>query len=256
MRIWVSNIRLSELLAQCVLGRFARQAFMSIHALLESLVVGRDPSSLICDRKIRPVSSKFLSSVLGPERDSKESRYWSQFPAYIWQPQRIKVRSVIGNGSDSFGWKIHDWIAVGTQFTVARMVERKGRLSCRHTGVTLIFRPWVKENMLTICKDHGVETEQRFRGFVGGLPDKSWAKLIAALLRSRSQYTISDWWINLQQNKNLNYNTENKQIFNWENSFRDIPLINQLFSKINNLISDNLIKILTKLILINHFTRG
>lgn len=176
-------------IAQHIFGRFASQAFMSIHAaFLKSLVVERDPSSLICDRKAHPVSLKFLSSVL--ERDSKESRYWSRFPAYIWQPQRIKVRSVIGNGSDSFGWKIHDWIAVGTQFTAARMVERKGRLSRRHASVTLIFRPWVKENMLTICKDHGVETEQRFR-LRQGLPDKSWAKLIAASLRSHSQYMIS-----------------------------------------------------------------
>lgn len=31
--------------------------------------------------------------------------------------QRIKVHPVIGNGSDSFGRKIHDWITVGTQFT-------------------------------------------------------------------------------------------------------------------------------------------
>lgn len=31
--------------------------------------------------------------------------------------QRIKVHPVIGNGSDSFGWKIRDWITVGTQFT-------------------------------------------------------------------------------------------------------------------------------------------
>lgn len=64
--------RLNKLLAQYVLGRFASQAFMSTHAtFLESLVVRRDPSSLICDRKAHPISLKFLSSVLEPERELK-----------------------------------------------------------------------------------------------------------------------------------------------------------------------------------------
>jgi len=73
--------------------------------------------------------SQFLSSVLEPEHDSKESQYWSRFLAYIWQPQRIKTRPVIGNGSDSLDWKIHDWIAVETQFTVARANGVKKRVT-------------------------------------------------------------------------------------------------------------------------------
>lgn len=41
--------------------------------------------------------------------------------------QRIKVHPVIGNGSGSFGWKIHDWITVGTQFTGSYLEERRRR---------------------------------------------------------------------------------------------------------------------------------
>lgn len=171
---------------------------MSIHvAFLESLVAEHDTSLRFIEiatvRFIRYHRS-FSYPLLKPElrtHNSKESQYWSQFPAYIWQPQRIKVRPVIGNGSDSFGWKIHDWIAVGTQFTMAHAGSGKKRGSYlgapRSAGVTLIFHPWAREDMLTICKEHDVEAEQRFR-LRQGSPDKSWAKLIAAFLRSRSRY--------------------------------------------------------------------
>lgn len=174
----------------------ARQACIHILFCLSYYI--RDaiflPDPSLCDHKVRPVRHQNFSQTECRVRVSKESQYWSWFPGYIWQPQRIKAHPVIGNGSGPFDWKIHDWIAVGTQFTVASARARRGRKEKggylagwwrRRAGITLIFRPWAKEDMLTICKEYGTEAEQRFEP----RQDKLRAKLIAAFLRSCSWYT-------------------------------------------------------------------
>jgi len=80
----------------------------------------------------------------------------ARFPAYAWRmPRRIKVHSVIGNGSGPLGWKIHDWIAVGTQFTRwCEHGEGGGKKVAGAIDITLIFCPWTDEDALTIRKKH------------------------------------------------------------------------------------------------------
>jgi len=88
----------------------------------------------------------------------------NQSPSCNWKRQRLVrledsrlncCRNTIYDGAG--GW----WKEKGSYLGAPRRV-----------GVTLIFHPWAREDMLTICKEHGVEAEQRF-SLRQGSPDKS-----------------------------------------------------------------------------------
>lgn len=158
---------------------------------LELLVAGRELHSRFVDwRPEDPLGAKVaLRSVLRRARARPSQKNLNidpaRFPAYVWRSQRIKVHPVIGNGSGPFGWKIHDWIAVGTQFT--RWCERdeggkrKERLSCKGaTDITLIFRPWTDEDTLTIRKERAADAERKIQASLISLSNKLPVKLIAA----------------------------------------------------------------------------
>jgi hypothetical protein len=123
--------------------------------MLELLVAGRElptRDSSVHERKIRlapPKSQTFLAD--GPTTQKNLNIDPARFPAYAWRmPRRIKVHSVIGNDSGSLGWKIHDWIAVGTQFT--RWCEHgegggeKGRRCYRYNFDIPFLNGWRRAN--------------------------------------------------------------------------------------------------------------